>query len=82
MGGVLLYESAERRVANVLLMLAKKFGPQIPLTRGEIAELSGLTIETVIRMTSRLKDKKLLSSNRKKSLTVDALSLPTYLKSL
>ena len=82
LGGCQTYESAERRVVDVLLMLEKKFGPEIPLTREEIAELSGLTVETAIRMTSLLKKKKLISSDGKKSLRVDAERLRAHLESL
>ena len=82
MGGCHAYESAERRVVDVLLMLEKKFGPEIPLTREEIAELAGVTVETAIRMTSLLKKKKLISSEGKKSLKVDAERLRAYLESL
>jgi len=82
MGSCHTYESAERRVVDVLLMLEKKFGPEIPLTREEIAELAGVTVETAIRMTSLLKKKKLISSDGKRSLRVDAERLHTYLESL
>lgn len=81
-GGCRTYESAERRVVNALLMLEKKFGPVIPLTREEISELSGVTVETAIRMTSLLKKKKLIASEGKKSLRVDAGKLYAYLGSL
>ena len=76
------FGSAEKRVVNVLVTLAEKFGPEIPLTREEIAELCGLAVETVIRTTSRLKIKNLLSSNGKKSLRVDAEKLHAHLESL
>ncbi len=82
MGGCRTFESAERRVVNTLLMLEKKFGPGIPLTREEIAELSGVTVETAIRTTSLLKKKKLISSEGKKSLKVNAERLHAYLESL
>lgn len=82
MGGCHTYESAERRIVDVLLMLEKKFGPEIPLTREEIAELSGVTVETAIRMTSLLKKKRLISSEGKKSLRVDAEKLRAHLESL
>jgi CRP-like cAMP-binding protein len=69
-------------VARTILTLAEKFGPQIPLSRKEIAELCGLTVETVIRMTSRLKNLHLVSSDGRKSLRVDAEKLRAHLKSL
>ncbi|MBI4436686.1 MAG: Crp/Fnr family transcriptional regulator [Candidatus Omnitrophica bacterium] len=81
-GGCQTYESAERRVVSTLLMLEKKFGREIPLTREEIAELSGVTVETAIRMTSLLKKKRLIASEGKKSLKVDTEKLSAYLNSL
>lgn len=80
--GLHSYESAERRVVKVLLMLAEKFGPEIPLTREEIAEFAGLTVETAIRVTSRLKKAELISSNGKRSLRVDAHKLSAHLEKL
>lgn len=76
------YESAERRVVNVLLMLEKKFGREIPLTREEIAEFAGLTVETAIRVTSRLKKAGLISSDGQRSLRVNAEKLRDHLASL
>jgi len=75
MRGPPAHESAEKRVVKAILILAEKFGPEIPLTRAEIAGLVGLTVETTIRMTSRLKQKHLLSSNGKRSLRVYAEKL-------
>ena len=63
-------------------MMAKKFGPEIPLTREDIAALSGLTVETTIRMTSRLKEHKLLSSNGKGTLKLDITRLRAHIDSL
>jgi CRP/FNR family transcriptional regulator len=58
--------SAREKVAGLLLDLAERaqgcralsFGPvtfDLPLTRGEMAEVLGLTIETVSRQLSRMK---------------------------
>jgi len=76
------YDSAEKRVIKAILVLAEKFGTEIPLTRREIAELAGLTVETTIRMTSRLKDKHLVTSDGRNPLRVDAEKLRAYLGSL
>ncbi|MBI2985832.1 MAG: Crp/Fnr family transcriptional regulator [Deltaproteobacteria bacterium] len=76
------YESAEKRVVKTILILAEKFGPEIPLTRREIAELASLTVETTIRMTSRLKDKHLVTSDGRNPLRVDTEKLRAYLRSL
>ena len=62
--GCAIYDSVERRIARVLLALQKKFGATIPLTRQEIAELAGTTVETAIRVLSHMKTRQLLTSNR------------------
>lgn len=51
----MVYEPAETRLAQVLLGLSKKFGPTIPLTRQELAEIAGTTHETAIRTLSQFK---------------------------
>ena len=60
----MVYEPAERRLAQVLLGLAKKFGQTIPLTRQELAEIAGTTHETAIRTLSRFKQQGLIRSSR------------------
>ena len=62
--GCAIYDSVERRIAQVLLTLQKKFGNTIPLTRQEIAELAGTTVETTIRILSHLKQQKVLTAAR------------------
>ena len=39
------------RVAGKILLLADKFGDLVPVTRRELAELAGTTVETAIRVT-------------------------------
>ena len=58
------YDSVERRLAKALLTLSKKFGPTIPLTRHELAELANTTPETTIRVLSQLKKRGLIRSAR------------------
>lgn len=60
----MVYESAEQRLAQVLLTLAKKFGHTIPLTRQEFAEIAGTTHETAIRTLSRFGKQGLIRSSR------------------
>ena len=60
----MVYESAEQRLAQVLLGLTKKFGATVPLTRQELAEITGLTLETTIRTLSRFKRQGLIRSVR------------------
>jgi len=62
--GCAIYDSVQRRLAHVLLTLQKKFGNTIPLTRQEIAELAGTTVETTIRMLSHMKAQRILTSGR------------------
>lgn len=71
------YDPVETRLAQVLLTLSKKFGPTIPLTRNELAEIVGTTTETVIRVLSRLKTKGIIRSSRGKTtiLKKDGLSI-------
>ncbi len=58
------HESAETRLAQVLVTLSKKFGPTIPLTRQELAEIAGTTLETSIRTLSRFSKQGLVRSSR------------------
>lgn len=73
----MLYDPVETRLAQVLLTLSKKFGPTIPLTRNELAEIVGTTTETVIRTLSHLKTKGIIRSSRGKTtiLKKDGLSI-------
>lgn len=64
--GCLAHDPVERRIAQALLVLKKKFGDTIPLTRQEIAELAGTTVETVIRTTSRFQQEGWIRSSRGK----------------
>jgi CRP/FNR family transcriptional regulator, nitrogen oxide reductase regulator len=59
-----MYDSTERRLAQALLDLHKKFGLTIPLTKHELAELAGTTVETAIRLLSALKKQGVLGSSR------------------
>jgi len=64
-------ERVEQRIASVLLMLSSKLGPGLPFTRQEIADMSGTTTETAIRVMSRLKDGGIIRSVRGKTVIVD-----------
>ena len=59
-----VYDSVERRLAQSLLTLSKKFGSTIPLTKHELAELSNTTVETTIRVLSQLTKQGVLKSSR------------------
>ena len=71
----MIYESAETRLAQVLLTLSKKFGATIPLTRQELAELAGTTHETAIRTLSRFKQQGLIRSVRGQTTILKSESL-------
>lgn len=58
------YDSVERRLAKALLMLSKKFGQTIPLTKHELAELANTTQETTIRILSQLSWQRIIRSSR------------------
>ena len=60
----MVYDPVERRLAQALLTLSKKFGPTIPLTKQELAELASTTVETTIRVFSQLKKQGVLRSSR------------------
>jgi len=65
-------ERVERRIAHILLKLARKFGQAHPegwmiqasLTREDIAELADTTIETAIRVMSRFRKEGLVKTLR------------------
>ncbi len=59
-----VYDSVERRLAQVLITLSKKFGSTVPLTKHELAELAGTTVETTIRVLSQFKKHGIVTSSR------------------
>lgn len=64
-------ERVEQRLASILLMLYSKLGPTIPFTRQEIADMTGTTTETAIRVMTRLKHRGVVRSGRGKIIIVD-----------
>jgi CRP/FNR family transcriptional regulator len=77
----LLSGNAKRRILAVLLLSAKRFGQkndhnqiiiQLPLTHQDMANLCGLTRETVSLIIEELIDKKIISS-KKQLLTIQDL---------
>ena len=60
----MVYDAVDRRLAQALLTLSKKFGPTIPLTKHELAELASTTVETTIRVLSLLKKQGVIKSSR------------------
>ena len=76
----MVYEPAEARLAQVLLGLSKKFGPTIPLTRQELAEIAGTTHETAIRTLSRFAKQGLIRSVRGKTTLLRPAQLQALLE--
>lgn len=60
------FAPAHHRIAYTLLRLAKDLGKEIPITRREVAELSGTTVETAIRVTRKMERADLLRLRRGK----------------
>jgi CRP-like cAMP-binding protein len=56
-------------------MLSSKMGNELPFTRQEIADMTGTTIETTIRMLSRLKSGGVIRSARGKIFIADETKL-------
>jgi len=68
-------ERVEQRLASVLLMLSSKLGLTLPFTRQDIADMTGTTIETAIRVMSNLKNRAIISSVRGKVIILDEQKL-------
>jgi CRP/FNR family transcriptional regulator len=64
-------ERVEQRLASALLRLSAKLGPTLPFTRQEIADMTGTTTETAIRVMSRLKERGIIRSTRGKVIILD-----------
>lgn len=77
----MIYESAEARLAQVLVGLSKKFGDTIPLTRQELAEIAGTTHETAIRTLSRFAKHGVIRSIRGQTTIVNSDKLHALLDS-
>lgn len=76
----LAVDRVEQRIANILLKLAKKLGVQerggivlnLPLTRQDLADMAGTTVETTIRVMSRFTKTKIIKAANGKILILDA----------
>ena len=79
-------EKVEGRIASLLLDLAKKIGKEdgdyiiieAPITRQDIAEMAGTTVETAIRVISKWKKDGIVNTERGKIEVLD----PDYLEDL
>jgi CRP-like cAMP-binding protein len=70
-------EPVEQRLARAVLALAKKIGVEedgvfaVEVTRQELADMTGTTVETAIRITSRWQGTGLISSTRRRIQLLD-----------
>lgn len=71
----LVGERVEQRIYNMLYMLYGKFGEELRFTSEEIAELTGTTAETVIRILAGLKNLNIVSCGRRKVYVLNSLEL-------
>ena len=68
-------ERVEQRVFRLILMLCHRFGPSLNMTRRELAEMVGATIETTIRILSSMRQEKIIASSRGKITILDEAKL-------
>jgi len=79
-------EKVEGRIANLLLELSRKIGKEedgkiviiAPITRQDLAEMTGTTVETAIRIMSKWKKEGIVNTERGKIEILD----PDYLEDL
>lgn len=64
-------DRVEQRLTKVLLMLSSKFGNTLPFTRQAIADMTGTTTETTIRVMNRLRNSGIIRSTRGKTIILD-----------
>ena len=65
----------EQRVVRVLTTLLEKFGSEIKLTSGELAELAGTTTESTLRTMARLRGLGIVESRRGRVKIISPASL-------
>ncbi len=68
-------ERVEQRLARILMMLASRMGPTLPFTRQELADMSGTTTESAIRITSQLKERGIIDTVRGQITILDQTKL-------
>lgn len=68
-------ERVEQRVARILLMLSEKLGDSLPFTRQEIADMTGTTTETAIRVLSQFNERGITASRRGHIIILDSVRL-------
>jgi CRP-like cAMP-binding protein len=68
-------ERVEQRLFRVMLTLSRRIGPTFIITRQELADMVGATTETIIRILSSLKKKKIITSVRGRITIIDEVKL-------
>jgi CRP/FNR family transcriptional regulator, nitrogen oxide reductase regulator len=79
----LAVERVEQRIARVLLKLAETAGTdspegrviEMPLTRQDVADMTGTTVETAIRVMSKFRRQELIKTRRGKVVLVETAAL-------
>lgn len=79
----LAVERVEQRIARVLLKLAESAGSdspegrviEMPLTRQDVADMTGTTVETAIRVMSKFRRQELIKTRRGRVVLVDIPAL-------
>jgi len=79
----LAVERVEQRIARVLLKLGESAGSdapegrviEMPLTRQDVADMTGTTVETAIRVMSKFRRQELIRTRRGKVVLVDTATL-------
>ena len=79
----LAVERVEQRIARVLLKLAESAGSdspegrviEMPLTRQDVADMTGTTVETAIRVMSKFRRLELIKTRRGKVVLVELAAL-------
>jgi CRP/FNR family nitrogen fixation transcriptional regulator len=76
---LLILKTARERVGQFILDLAERQNSQrevdMPMTRGDIADYLGLTVETVSRMLWRFENTSLISVHRRRLILRDVPAL-------
>ena len=68
-------ETAEHRIQKTLRLLLERFGPTLSFTAKEIADFSGTTTETTLRVFSRMKKQNIIQTSRGKIVIVNPVEL-------
>lgn len=73
-------ETAEYRVAYVLVRLFWDFGSTLPFTREEIGQMAGIATETAVRTLNRFRSTGVIGTFRHKIIILDPMKLQEILK--